>query len=100
MAKSKKRKVNNSNKNTNNSRNKKNKKQEVNAKPQSSFIAFMSKKWPRITLHIITAIVWIFFLADFFTFKQLDKVPNVMLSVLALVTLIIEYAVSKERNNK
>ena len=37
----------------------------------------------------------VFFLADFFTFQQLGGFPNPILSILALVVLMLEYAVSK-----
>ena len=53
----------------------------------------MSKKYVRITLHIITAIVWILFLMDFSSFKRLGVFPNAILSILALLTLLLEWEV-------
>ena len=100
MAKSKKRKNNKVKKKTNNSRNNKVTKELKNTKPVGPFMAFMSKKCARITLHIITAVVWILFLGDFATFKALDRVPNPILSLLALITLAIEYSIHKGKNNK
>ena len=95
MAKSKKRKNKTVNKKSSSIRNKKVIKEENNIKAKGPFMNFMSKKWPRVILHIITAVIWIFFLADFFTFQQLGGFPNPILSILALVVLMLEYAVSK-----
>ena len=72
-------------------------KKENNIKEKSPFKTFMSKKYVRITLHIITAIVWILFLVDFSNFKRLGAFPNAILSILALVTLLLEWEVI---NNK
>ena len=87
MANSKKRKKNTKRK----TNNKKVIKEEKSVKVNGPFMTFMSKKWSRITLHISTAVIWIFFLLDFFTFQQLGKLPNPILSILALVVLILEY---------
>ena len=95
MAKSKKRKSKTVNKKASSIKNKKAIKEEDNIKAKGTFMNLMSKKWPRVILHIITAIIWIFFLADFFTFQQLGGFPNPILSILALVILMLEYTVSK-----
>lgn len=68
-------------------------KKENNIKERSPFKEFMSKKYVRITLHIITAIVWILFLMDFSSFKRLGVFPNAILSILALLTLLLEWEV-------
>ncbi|CAM2079214.1 MAG: hypothetical protein NSGCLCUN01_03426 [uncultured Clostridium sp.] len=99
MAKSKKRKNKAVNKKASSIKNKKVIKEENNIKAKGPFMNFMSKKWPRIILHIITAIIWIFFLADFLTFQQSVGFPNPILSILALVVLMLEYAVSKGLND-
>lgn len=91
MANSKKRKKNTKKKTNNKKVIKEGKSLEVNG----PFMTFMSKKWSRITLYISTAVIWIFFLLDFFTFQQLGKFPNPILSILALVVLMLECAVSK-----
>ena len=96
MANSKKRKSN-TKKKTNN---KKVVKEEKNIKAKGPFMTFMSKKWVRVTLHVITAAVWIFFLSDFLTFQQLGTFPNPILSILALVTLVLEGSVSKALKSK
>ena len=95
MAKSKKRKSKAVNKKASNIKNKKVIKEENKIKTKGPFMNFISKKWSRIILHIITAIIWIFFLADFFTFQQSGGFPNPILSILALVVLMLEYSVSK-----
>ena len=100
MANSKKRKSNTAKKKTNNIKSKKVIKKENNVKPKGPFMTFMSKKWVRTALHIITAAIWIFFLSDFLTFQQLGTFPNPILSILALVTLILEGSVSKALKNK
>ena len=96
MANSKKRK-NNTKKKTNN---KQVVKEEKNIKVNGPFMTFMTKKWVRVTLHVITAAIWIFFLSDFLTFKQLGTFPNPILSILALVTLVLEGSVSKALKSK
>lgn len=68
-------------------------KKENNIKERSHFKEFMSKKYVRITLHIITVIVWILFLMDFSSFKRLGVFPNAILSILALLTLLLEWEV-------
>ena len=73
MANSKKRKKNTKRK----TNNKKVIKEEKSVKVNGPFMTFMSKKWSRITLHISTAVIWIFFLLDL---------------------LILEYIVSKGLN--
>ena len=60
MAKSKKRKNKTVNKKSSSIRNKKVIKEENNIKAKGPFMNFMSKKWPRVILHIITAIIWYF----------------------------------------
>lgn len=40
-------------------------KKENNIKEKGPFKTFISKKYVKITLHIITAIVWVLFLIDF-----------------------------------
>ena len=100
MAKSKKHKSKAVNKKSSSIKNKSVIKEEKNLKAKGPFMNFMSKKWPRIILHIITAVIWIFFLADFLTFQQSVGFPNPILSILALVVLMLEYAVSKGLNNK
>ncbi|WP_196000480.1 hypothetical protein [Clostridium sp. 1001271B_151109_B4] len=72
-------------------------KKENNIKEKSSFKIFMSKKYVRITLHIITAIVWILFLVDFSNFERLGGFPNAILSILALVTLLLEWEVINDK---
>lgn len=96
MANSKKRNHNTKKK----SNNKKVIKEEKNIEEKGPFMTFMSKKWARTMLHIITAVIWILFLSDFLTFQQLGTYPNPILSILALVTLVLESSVSKELKNK
>lgn len=91
MAKSKKRKHNTKKKNNS----KKVVKEEKKIEVKGPFMTFMSKKWARVMMHIITAVIWIFFLIDFLTFQQLETYPNLILSTLALVTLILERSVFK-----
>ena len=68
-------------------------KKENNIKEKGPFKTFMSKKYVKITLHIITAIVWVLFLIDFSSFKRLGTFPNAILSILALATLLLEWEV-------
>ena len=68
-------------------------KKENNIKEKGPFKTFMSKKYVTITLHIITAIVWVLFLIDFSSFKRLGTFPNAILSILALATLLLEWEV-------
>lgn len=90
MAKNKKRK--------NNTKNKKVIKKENNIKEKGIFDAFISKKWVEIIIHIISGIIWVAFLADFFTFKNIQGYPNPLLSILTLVTLFLEWRVYKIRH--
>lgn len=92
MAKNKKRKNNTKNKNAI--------KKENNIKEKGAFATFVNKKWARVIINIITIVIWIWFLADFFTFQKLVGYPNPVLSILALVTLILEWSVYKEVNKK
>ena len=62
-------------------------------KEKGPFKTFISKKYVKITLHIITAIVWVLFLIDFSSFKRLGTFPNAILSILALATLLLEWEV-------
>lgn len=68
-------------------------KKENNIKEKGPFKTFISKKYVKITLHIITAIVWGLFLIDFSSFKRLGTFPNAILSILALATLLLEWEV-------
>ena len=68
-------------------------KKENNIKEKGPFKTFISKKYVKITLHIITAIVWVLFLIDFSSFKRLGTFPNAILSILALATLLLEWEV-------
>ena len=68
-------------------------KKENNIKEKCPFKTFISKKYVKITLHIITAIVWVLFLIDFSSFKRLGTFPNAILSILALATLLLEWEV-------
>lgn len=59
---------------------------------------FFEKKPARIALHVVTALVWIAFLADFFTFQyNAGEYPNVILSVLALVTFALEWNIKNKK---
>lgn len=68
-------------------------KKENNIKEKGPFKTFISKKYVKITFHIITAIVWVLFLIDFSSFKRLGTFPNAILSILALATLLLEWEV-------
>ena len=68
-------------------------KKENNIKEKGPSTTFISKKSVKITLHIITAIVWVLFLIDFSSFKRLGTFPNAILSILALATLLLEWEV-------
>ena len=68
-------------------------KKEKNIKEKGTFKTFISKNYVKITLHIITAIVWVLFLIDFSSFKRLGTFPNAILSILALATLLLEWEV-------
>ena len=68
-------------------------KKENNIKEKGPFKTFISKKYVKITLHIITAIVWGLFLIDFSSFIRLGTFPNAILSILALATLLLEWEV-------
>lgn len=95
MAKNKKSKSKVGNKKHSNIKHKSIIKEENEIKPKGPFINFMSKSIPRTVLHTITAISWLLFLSDFFAFQQTGGVPNIILSILALVTLILEYSISR-----
>ena len=68
-------------------------KKENNIKEKGPFKTFISKKYVKITLHIITAIVWVLILIDFSSFKRIGTFPNAILSILALATLLLEWEV-------
>ena len=68
-------------------------KKENNIKEKGPFKTFISKKYVKITLYIITVIVWVLFLIDFSSFKRLGTFPNAILSILALATLLLEWEV-------
>ncbi|MCI9070398.1 hypothetical protein [Clostridium sp.] len=94
MAKNKKRKNKVGNKKSSNIKCKTIIKEENEIKPKGPFINFMSKSIPRTVLHTITAISWLLFLSDFFSFQRTGGVPNPILAILALVTLVLEYSIS------
>ena len=87
-------KKNNKNKNVNKSNNKVNVQIEKN---DSKFKIVTQKKAVRITIHIITVLVWVAFLIDFLTFQYSDiAYPNAILSILALATFILEWNIKNK----
>lgn len=72
----------------------------VNTKVESNhskFKLFTQKKSVRISIHIMTGLVWIAFLGDFLTFQYRDLgYPNLILSILALVTFILEWNMKRK----
>ena len=84
--KNKKKKSNNT---TNNRKSKENNK--VVEMKKSFFGEFINKKWVKIFIHIVSAYIWINFIVDMGTFTSRGGYPNPILSILALISFILEW---------
>ena len=83
-----------------NNTNKKSSTKKELVKPIGAFDKFMSNNIARVAVHLITIGIWIFFLSDFFAYKNTKGYPNPFLSVLALATLILEYSYYNKKSKK
>ncbi|MPQ44141.1 hypothetical protein [Clostridium tarantellae] len=60
------------------------------------FIKFIKKQPIKIIIHLLTIIVWAFFLKDFFVYKSTNSFYSVGISLAALLTFFLELKIMKK----